>query len=213
MKLKVVVVDLEIPARTKRLALKIGIPLAVLVGGGAVAWASNLHTWNTGDTLQATDLNGNFTNLQAQITALQTQLAALSPTYVAYSYDAATPSQADLTIPASMISITPTANVTCVLTDTCNLSQQEVTSFDEILIEVSANGGALAACSAEAGGVFSTYQASGSDALVTATTTAGTVLQAGTTYTFASFVKVVPQMMGGAAGCALTVVCGGAAGG
>jgi len=72
MKVKVYVIDLEIPPRVKRWGLRIGIPLAVLVGGGAIAWAAGLHTWANGDTLNATDLNGNFSNLQAQITALQT---------------------------------------------------------------------------------------------------------------------------------------------
>jgi hypothetical protein len=44
----------------------------LLVGTAAIAFATTpLHTWMTGDTLQATDLNGNFTNLQTQITALQ----------------------------------------------------------------------------------------------------------------------------------------------
>jgi hypothetical protein len=68
MKLKIVVIDLEIPPRTKKWLLRIGIPLAVLLGGGAIAWAATLHTWNTGDTLQASDLNGNFAGLQGQLT-------------------------------------------------------------------------------------------------------------------------------------------------
>ncbi|MEO8799601.1 MAG: hypothetical protein ABI551_17035 [Polyangiaceae bacterium] len=72
MKLKMVVVDFEIPARVKKWALRAGIP-AVILTVAAVAWADSLHTWNTGDTLQAADLNGNFANLQTQITALQAQ--------------------------------------------------------------------------------------------------------------------------------------------
>jgi hypothetical protein len=71
MKLKIVVIDLEIPPKVKKWGLRISIPLAVLLGGSAIAWAATLHTWNTGDTLQATDLNGNFAALQAEITALQ----------------------------------------------------------------------------------------------------------------------------------------------
>jgi hypothetical protein len=74
MKIKVVVVDLEIPPRVKKWMLRAGIPLGVLFGGGAVAWAAGLHTWNDGDTLTSADLNGNFTNLQTQITALQAQV-------------------------------------------------------------------------------------------------------------------------------------------
>ena len=67
MKLKVYVIDLQIPAHVKRWTLRIGALLLVL-GGAAIAIAATpLHTWATGDTLQATDLNGNFANLQAQI--------------------------------------------------------------------------------------------------------------------------------------------------
>lgn len=67
MKLKVYVIDLEIPIRVKRWALRSAALLLVL-GGAAIAVAAGpLHTWATGDTLQATDLNGNFTNLQGQI--------------------------------------------------------------------------------------------------------------------------------------------------
>jgi hypothetical protein len=61
MKVKVYVVDLEIPLRVKKWGLRIGIPLGLLFGGGAIAWAAGLHTWSNGDTLNATDLNGNFT--------------------------------------------------------------------------------------------------------------------------------------------------------
>jgi hypothetical protein len=71
MKLKVVVVDLEVSARTKRWALGIGVPLALLLGGSAIAWAAGLHTWNTGDTLQAADLNANFQALAAGQTPAQ----------------------------------------------------------------------------------------------------------------------------------------------
>ncbi len=76
MKLKVVVVDLDVSTQTKRRLLELGVTLGVLLGGGAIAWASMLHTWNTGDTLQASDLNGNFSNLQGQITSLQGSLSA-----------------------------------------------------------------------------------------------------------------------------------------
>jgi hypothetical protein len=68
MKLKVVIVDLEIPPHVKRWALRIGIPLAVLLGGSAIAYAAGLVTWTDGQTLKAADLNANFSNLQGQIT-------------------------------------------------------------------------------------------------------------------------------------------------
>ncbi len=69
MKLKVYVVDLEIPAHVRRWALRIGV-LTLLLGGGAAALAAGpLHAWATGDVLNAADLNGNFANLQAQISS------------------------------------------------------------------------------------------------------------------------------------------------
>ena len=68
MKLKVVIVDLEIPPRVKRWALRVGIPLGVVLGGGAVAWAAGLVTWTTGTTLTAADLNTNFSYVQGEIT-------------------------------------------------------------------------------------------------------------------------------------------------
>jgi hypothetical protein len=58
----------------RRVALLIGVPLAVLGGVRAVTWAaSTLHTWATGDTLSATDLNGNFTALDQRVAALEAQ--------------------------------------------------------------------------------------------------------------------------------------------
>src|SRR5271155_5310942 len=68
MKLKIVLVDFEIPPRVKRWGLGIGIPVIVLGVAAAAFAATPLHAWATNDTLQATDLNGNFANLQAQIT-------------------------------------------------------------------------------------------------------------------------------------------------
>jgi hypothetical protein len=68
-KLKVYVIDLEISARVKRWMFRIGA-LVLVLGGAAIALAASpLHTWATGDTLSATDLNGNFANLQSQINA------------------------------------------------------------------------------------------------------------------------------------------------
>jgi hypothetical protein len=81
MKLKVVIVDLEIPPRVKKWALGAGIPVAVLLGGGAIAYASGLVTWKTGDTLQAADLNANFAYLQSEIAGdggLQSQIPIIT---------------------------------------------------------------------------------------------------------------------------------------
>lgn len=74
MKLKVVIIDLEIPPRVKKWALRIGIPTVALLGGGALAYAEGLVTWSSGQTLHATDLNDNFTYLQGEIAALQGQV-------------------------------------------------------------------------------------------------------------------------------------------
>ena len=59
------------PSPAKTWALRVGASLALLLGGGAVAWASGLHVWATGDKLAATDLNGNFSYLNDQISSLQ----------------------------------------------------------------------------------------------------------------------------------------------
>jgi hypothetical protein len=74
-----------IPTRVKKWGPRIGIPLAVLLGGGAVAYAAGLVTWTDGQTLKAADLNGNFTNLQAQITALQAEVHPASAFHASLS--------------------------------------------------------------------------------------------------------------------------------
>jgi hypothetical protein len=71
-----IVLDFEHPTPAKKWALRIGLPVALLIGGGAVAWATQLKTWNTGDPLTAADLNNNFGALQAQVTAVQAELDA-----------------------------------------------------------------------------------------------------------------------------------------
>jgi hypothetical protein len=62
--MKVVVVDLEIPPRVKKWGLRLGIPLVILLGAGAAAYAAGLVTWTDGQTLTAADLNNNFTQVQ-----------------------------------------------------------------------------------------------------------------------------------------------------
>ena len=53
----------------QRLALFVGVPLAVLGGVRAVSWAAlTLKSWTTGETLTAADLNGNFAALAAEQT-------------------------------------------------------------------------------------------------------------------------------------------------
>lgn len=77
MKLKLVVIDLELSTRAKRIAAGVLVPVLVLAGG-AIAYANVPHTWSNGDTLEAADLNGNFTSLDQRVTALE----ANTPTYL-----------------------------------------------------------------------------------------------------------------------------------
>jgi len=71
MKLKIVIVDCEVPRSVRTWALRLGIPVVLLLGGGAVAWAAGLHTWSQNEPLNAIDLNGNFSYLQSEIAATQ----------------------------------------------------------------------------------------------------------------------------------------------
>jgi hypothetical protein len=77
MKLKMVIVDLEIPPRVKKWGLRIGVSVGVLTAGAVALAGTPLHVWNTGDTLQAADLNANFSNLQGQIQAFNNVVSAL----------------------------------------------------------------------------------------------------------------------------------------
>jgi microcystin-dependent protein len=60
MKIKLVVIDLEVPPRAKRWALRLGIPLAILSVAGIAFAVPSLKQWATGDTLTAADLNNSF---------------------------------------------------------------------------------------------------------------------------------------------------------
>jgi len=64
MKLKLIVVDFEIPSRVQRRGIQVGILAAVLLGGGAVAYSSSLVTWSSGQKLTAADLNASFAAVQ-----------------------------------------------------------------------------------------------------------------------------------------------------
>jgi hypothetical protein len=72
MKLKLVVVDMEMSPWMKRWGLRLAIPAVILLGGGVAVGAGSLHTWSDGDKLTASDLNDNFTSLQNEIAQLQT---------------------------------------------------------------------------------------------------------------------------------------------
>jgi len=69
MKLKMVVVDLELPPALKRWATRVAVGLAI-VGGATASYAGALTTWTSGQTLTAEDLNKNFDELQKQIAAV-----------------------------------------------------------------------------------------------------------------------------------------------
>ena len=70
MRIKVYVVDFEVPPRVKRVALRVGIPAAV-VGLSAIAYASVPVTWTAGQALKSADLNSNFSALDSRITTLE----------------------------------------------------------------------------------------------------------------------------------------------
>jgi hypothetical protein len=69
-KLKVVIVDLELPASLKRRALRIGMPL-LIVCSAAIAYAAPARIWANGDALTAEDLNAGFANLDTRLSALE----------------------------------------------------------------------------------------------------------------------------------------------
>jgi hypothetical protein len=70
MKIKVYVLDLEIPRRIKRLAVLLGLPVALLLTIVAVAYAS-ITTFKAGDPLSAATMNANFADLNMRLTALE----------------------------------------------------------------------------------------------------------------------------------------------
>jgi hypothetical protein len=77
MKIKVVVIDFEVPTRVKQWALRIGIPVLVLGGFVALAYASVPVTFTSGEVLQAADLNTNFQSLDQRLTAVEAAKATL----------------------------------------------------------------------------------------------------------------------------------------
>ncbi len=70
MKLKLVVVDLELSRRARRIAV-LGAVCAAVLGGAALAGASVPHAWSDGEVLSATDLNANFAALDARLGAVE----------------------------------------------------------------------------------------------------------------------------------------------
>jgi hypothetical protein len=61
----------NLSSRKARYVLWAALACAIVAGGGAIVWAAVPHTFNTGDTLQAADLNGNFAGLDTRVSALE----------------------------------------------------------------------------------------------------------------------------------------------
>jgi hypothetical protein len=94
MKMKLVVVDLELLPRTRRLATFFAIGVLAL-GGAAIAYAGVPRTWSDGDRLTALDLNGNFAALDGRVTSVEqappptiTAWASYTPTVTENGLDA-----------------------------------------------------------------------------------------------------------------------------
>jgi hypothetical protein len=93
MKIKMIVVDLELSTRAKRIAAAAAIPLLVL-GGGAVAYANVPHTWKDGDVLRAEDLNEDFEAHERQVSAVESHITLDGGYELAATYCGRTPSTA-----------------------------------------------------------------------------------------------------------------------
>jgi microcystin-dependent protein len=84
MKIKVTTIDFEIPRRTKRLALLVGVPTAALLGAAALAYAGVPNTFSSGEPLSSSQMNANFSSLDARVTTLETAPGVPSGTIVAF---------------------------------------------------------------------------------------------------------------------------------
>jgi hypothetical protein len=71
MKVRIVVIDWEIPARVKKWALRLGIPLGGLATAGGIAYASLPHVFASGETLSAANLNADLQSLDTRLAALE----------------------------------------------------------------------------------------------------------------------------------------------
>jgi hypothetical protein len=74
-KIKVYVIDLEIPPAVKRLWIRVGGPLVLLLAFASVVDAAPPHTFMPNDILHATDLMTDFNNLDSRVTALEARLS------------------------------------------------------------------------------------------------------------------------------------------
>jgi hypothetical protein len=74
MRLKILVVDLEMSKHTKRVAVAICTGIAATLAGTAALLADVPNAFSDGDVLSAEKITGNFSDLDARIAALQTTL-------------------------------------------------------------------------------------------------------------------------------------------
>jgi hypothetical protein len=69
MKIKIIVVDLELSRRAKRHALLLGVPVVLLLAASGVALSAVPFTFSPGDQLTAQSMNANFADLDGRISA------------------------------------------------------------------------------------------------------------------------------------------------
>jgi hypothetical protein len=98
MKIKIVIVDFEMSPAAKKRLIRYGIPLAVVLGGGALAWAGNdwglPHSWSNpgatnyaGPNLAAQALDDNFNALADAGASLEARVAALEAAHAKETAD------------------------------------------------------------------------------------------------------------------------------
>ncbi len=238
MKLKMVVVDLEIPSRVKRWGLGLGIPLAGLIFGG-VAFAGTIPQFTSGQELTAAALNamvnelntlsasvgtlqttvssqeaeiggpGVAVSLQDQIQMLAEQVVS-TPTYVGSSQDFLNleASSAAQLVPALSFSITPSAPSVSCVVTTVCQVPATATGGGTTLDIALSANGGAFGNIALIAGAFPTV----SEGNTTATVTAGFMATGGLTYTFASSIQGNGLSAAALVGCSLTATCGSAAG-
>jgi len=67
-----ITIDVQVPRGTKRIATFFGIPLAVIAGAAAIAFAGVPNTFTSGEGLSSSKMNANFSALDGRLSALET---------------------------------------------------------------------------------------------------------------------------------------------
>ena len=70
MRVKIVIVDLEIPPSVNRWGMRHGIP-AIAVAAGGIAYASLPHTFASGEVLTSANLNADLQNLDGRLATVE----------------------------------------------------------------------------------------------------------------------------------------------